>query len=250
MNIHNGRKWPTRTVLSILVIAVLLDRYYIVPFFPWFFGGLGIDPAFVFLDIPAHLPFFIDLLPVLVLFYILYMLALNPLYKGISWEQCRQRTWSIITGLLVLIGCLVAGGILFRLVEDYLPREVRKGIDSLGFHINIYTPLPGYELIRLRGGMIQFLFLLPGLYFFMKRVRKEPVIHQRASYPETHSEISLQGPSVPAVVKNPAASRTSYPAEPARSQTASPNGALPRKGPFVLLPRATANEQPASQAAR
>jgi len=117
----------------------------------------------VFLDIPLPLPA-IDLLPVGILFSIFYSIVAG-----------RGRVNAVFAGALAFLGCMAAGGGLFYLLRDYLPREVRNGIDSFGIQSDIYLPYPMEGTVHLRGSMLLLVSCYIGMRIWMRVVAGKPV---------------------------------------------------------------------------
>ena len=173
MNTHTGRKRPLRTVLSLLLLSILVEKFWIADLFPWLSGVAGVNPIVVFLDIPVPLPVVIGLIPVAGVFSLLYLVVLISFHRGQGWPIYRKRIWSALSGLSILLLCILTGGWAYYLVQDHLPRQVRNGIDSFGIHADLYTPYPDHELIHFRGGLFMLIGLLIGWRIFMKKVNRE-----------------------------------------------------------------------------
>jgi len=119
----------------------------------------------VFLDIPLALPL-IDPLPVAVLFSLFYSIA--PAGDRLS------RFWG---GVIVLACWMLAGALIYHFAEDFLPRQVRNGIDSFGIHADIHTPFPEYSTLHLRGGFILLLCFIIGGRTLVKRINRVAIAH-------------------------------------------------------------------------
>ncbi|MBS1604337.1 MAG: hypothetical protein JST42_16850 [Bacteroidetes bacterium] len=177
MSTTTGRKGSFLLVTFLLVIAILLEQFWLSRLFPWL-GEIGrVQPMIVFLDIPLRLPV-IDWIPVGAIFIILYLVVVGPElprpHRGtILWN----KGWSLFAGWWLLLLCIVAAGGLYYLAEDHLPRQVRNGIDSFGFRADIAVPLRE-DPIQLHGGVILLIALLIGGRAFLLRTnlsRPEPV---------------------------------------------------------------------------
>jgi hypothetical protein len=166
MNTYTGRRRLLLQAALPLALSILLEQWVLVPLFPGISGLGGIRPMLVFLDIPLPLPA-IDLIPVGLIFSFFYSIVLAP---GLSQTgnplapMLRRRVNAVFAGALAFLGCLAAGGGLFYVLRDYLPREVRNGIDSFGIQADIYLPYPMEGTVHLRGSML----LLAGSYFGMR----------------------------------------------------------------------------------
>ena len=139
----------------------------------------------VFLDIPLRLPV-IDWIPVGILFLFFYLVVIAPELSRHRqyWQQhtslhsspppitsLGQKGWAVFTGWWLMLICLAAGGGLYYLVEDQLPKQVRNGIDSFGIRADISIPWPGENIIHLHGGMIMLISFLIGGRFFLRRTQ-------------------------------------------------------------------------------
>jgi hypothetical protein len=180
MNTYSGQQRPRYILLVLLAMAILLDRFWIAGFFPEVSGLAGVNPIVVFLDIPVYLPVLIDL-PVIGLFFLFYfilLLSYPSRYGASTWQELRKRLWGVATGALAILLCLSAGGGLYYLFNELLPRQVRNGIDSFGIQADIYTPIPDHEVIHLRGSMVLLVCFLIGMRIFIKRTggTAEPVM--------------------------------------------------------------------------
>ena len=173
MSSYSGRKRSAVMLLVLLAVVLLLDRYLIAGVFPWMPGLAGVTPMLVFLDIPVPLPVIIDL-PVIGLFFFFYWLLSYPSQPGGgNWQESRKRVWRLGTRVFAIVLCVVAGGVLFHLCSGLMSREVRNGIDSFGIQLDIYTAIPDYELIHLKGGMILLVCLLIGIRLFAVSGRRD-----------------------------------------------------------------------------
>src|SRR5579871_1872137 len=119
MSTYAVRRRPLLVVTVALLCAILLDELFISGHFPWLPGKLGIDPMPVFLDIPLHLPFVIDVVPVTILFFIIYSLWLRREDRHTGEKRNsgqgsgavrRKKLWDVFTGFSILLICLLVGG--------------------------------------------------------------------------------------------------------------------------------------------
>jgi hypothetical protein len=172
-----NRRGNFLVVIFLLLLCILLERFFIAPFFPMIEAAGSIRPMVVFLDIPLPLPA-IDWLPVSALFIPVYALFVGPnLSRSGPGGLLRKRIWKALTGWYLLLACIAAGGGLYYLVEDYLPKQVGNGIDSFGVRADLTLPYPSGELIHLHGSVIQLLFALLGLHLMARRTAvPQPVI--------------------------------------------------------------------------
>ena len=175
------RRGNLLVAVFLLLLSIVFEQFFVAPFFPMVDTTGSIRPMIVFLDIPLALPA-IDWLPVSVLFSIFYAIVIAPSLsrtdpKGLAGQQSlpgqkgllRKRTWKALTGWYLLLACIAAGGGLYHLVEDYLPKQVANGIDSFGVRADLTLPYPSGELIHLHGSIIQLLFALLGLHLMALR---------------------------------------------------------------------------------
>jgi hypothetical protein len=169
------RRGNLLVAVSLLLLSIVFERFFIAPFFPMVEAVGSFRPMIVFLDIPLALPA-IDWLPVSVLFSIFYAIVIGPSLsrmdpKGLPGEKglLGRRIWKALTGWYLLLACIAAGGGLYYLVEAYLPKQVGNGIDSFGVRADLTLPYPSGELIHLHGSVIQLLFALLGLHLMARR---------------------------------------------------------------------------------
>ena len=153
----------------LLLVSVLLEQYAIAPFLPWM-GELGsFRPMLVFLDIPLELPR-IDWLPVSLLFAVGYSIAIAPELSRIGQRGAlRKKVWQALTGWCFLLLLLLAGGGIYYLAQDYLPKQIGNGIDSFGLRADITLPWPYENLIHLHGSMLLLVFFLIGTLVLSRR---------------------------------------------------------------------------------
>ena len=155
-------------VSLILLLSILFEQFGIAPFFPQVEAAGSFRPSIVFLDIPLPL-LKVNWLPVAVLFSILYAIVITP---GLSRTHQRgllgKTVWKALTGWWLFLGCIAAGGGVYYLIQDYLPKQVANGIDSFGIRADITLPYPSGDLIHLHGSVIELLFALLGLHWMAR----------------------------------------------------------------------------------
>lgn len=178
MPADHGRARPLLIVLGLLAISMLLDRYLVSVLCPWMPSLGGTSLMVVFLDIPVALPL-IDPLPVAVLFSLFY--SMIPARQAGPEEGRLSSIWG---GVIILACWMAAGALLYHFVEGFLPREVRKGIDSFGINADINTPFSEYSILHLRGGFILFACFILGGRTLLKRIRRAAIAHPVALPPE------------------------------------------------------------------
>jgi hypothetical protein len=208
MSAPSLRRGNLLLVALLLAISVLVEQYLLATLFPWIGGLGGIRPMIVFLDIPLALPA-IDWAPVSILFLILYSVV-------ISRDLARKTVWGALTGWWVLLLCIMAGGGVFYLIQDSLPREVIKGIDSFGLQADLILPYPSAQLIHLHGSMLMLIFFIVGV-FIVRRKLAGPVV----ATTDTAAPILVEtpvAPKSPVTYQRPELSQTlvSAPTSPAR----------------------------------
>ncbi len=235
-------------VALLLLIAVLLEQFWLVRFLPWLSNFGGVQPSIVFLDIPLRLPM-IDWIPVGLLFLFLYLVVISPelsrqrqywqahpaLHSSPSPSSLGQKGWSVFTGWWLMLIFLTAGGGLYYLVEDDLPKQVRNGIDSFGIRADISIPWPGEGLIHLHGGMIMLITFLIGVRFFLKRTQlPQPVFISTPASTSTRTQTGHKR-SQPPQTTPPPIPATSQPAH-AKSQPPRSTAIPPAHQPYIQLP--------------
>src|SRR5262249_8938091 len=94
---------------SLLLISVLVEQYCIVPIFPGISDAGSFRPMLVFLDIPLALPA-VDLLPVSILFTVLYAVVIDPvLSRGDQRNRLGITVWKALSGWWILLVFIAAG---------------------------------------------------------------------------------------------------------------------------------------------
>lgn len=209
-----GRRGSFLLVALLLLISVLLEQYLLVRLLPWLSDLGGVQPMIIFLDIPLRLPV-IDWIPVGILFLFFYLVVISPELSRQRqyWQQhtslhsspppvtsLGQKGWGVFTGWWLMLICLAAGGGLYYLVEDQLPKQVRNGIDSFGIRADISIPWPGEDIIHLHGGMIMLISFLIGGRFFLRRTR----LPQPVFIPAPASTPAMTQPNLRVPQPNPA----------------------------------------------
>jgi hypothetical protein len=164
-----GRRGTFLLVAILLLISILLEQW--IALLCPFLGDMGgIRPMMVFLDIPVRSPVVIDWAPVgfiFILFYSLVVRSRRPSLWGLLW-----RWW-------LLLGCMLAGGGIYYLLEDNLSRQVRNGIDSFGIRADIVLPYPFEDTVHLQGSMIMLVFCIIGWRMLVKKAVLKPVAEEK-----------------------------------------------------------------------
>lgn len=180
MDRHSGRqrRFPAVVIAAIVfVLCIVQGQFWIAKWFPAMAGLVRITPALVLFEIPVRLPVPIDMLLVPGLFFLIYplMVLLYPSRPGMpSGRQALQRAQAAFSGFFVLLVCMALAGLIYYLAQDYLPANIRNGINSFGMNVDINLPYPAYENIHLRGSTILFVGFITGMWFCIRKIRKEP----------------------------------------------------------------------------
>jgi hypothetical protein len=175
MDVLHGkqRQFPAiATVLVLLVLCIIPGQLLVTKQFPAIAGRVQISPSVVFLDIPVRLPLDIDMIVAPALFFLIYPLVIvfSP-----SRRHMLQRVKAAFAGLFILLCCVLAGGLIYYLVQDRLTTQVLTGINSIGINADIHLPYPGHETIYLRGSLIVLVCFMIGLFILIRKLRKAPV---------------------------------------------------------------------------
>ncbi|HSC40502.1 MAG TPA: hypothetical protein VLD19_21615, partial [Chitinophagaceae bacterium] len=169
MDIPGGkqRPFPAVTIAAVLLLLCIIPgQFWVAKLFPALSGLVRIDPSLVFMDLPIDLPVSIDLVLVPGLFLLIYpiVVLVYPSRPGIpSWQQAVLRARSAFAGLLILLICMLSGGLIYYLVQGYLSRNVRNGIDSMGIMADVHLSYPGYENIHLHGSTVLLVCFITGM---------------------------------------------------------------------------------------
>ena len=172
MSAPAGRRGSFLLVATLLLISIGLEQCCIVPFVPWLSDLGGVQPMFVFLDIPVRAPVPIDWIPVGLIFIFFYSIVYLPrrAHRDAAMKKEMQRKlWGLLGRWLFLLVCILAAGGLFYELSDYLPKQVRNGIDSFGIRADILLPYPSDERVHLQGSMIMLVFCIIGWRLLVKK---------------------------------------------------------------------------------
>lgn len=174
------RRFPAVAIMVVLLaLCIYPGQLLITKLIPTISGLAQLDPSIVFLDIPTNLPVTIDLILVPGLFLLLYpiVVLLYPLRPGIlSWGQSMQRIKAAYLGLFILFCCVLIGGGIYYLAQNYLTTQVKNGINSIGFIADIHLASRGQETIYLRGSLVLLICFIIGLIICIRKIRKEPAM--------------------------------------------------------------------------
>jgi hypothetical protein len=161
-------------VAILLLISILLEQW-IARLCPLLSEMGGIRPMIVFLDIPLRTPFTIDWVPVGFIFIFFYVIVTSPRGETRAKEEFRKKSWAVLGRWWLLLVCLLTSGGLYSWLSDYLPKQVRNGIDSFGVRADLILPYPSEETVHLQGGMIMLVFFIIGWRLLVKKAALAPV---------------------------------------------------------------------------
>jgi hypothetical protein len=170
----SGRRGTFLLVAILLLISILLEQW-IALLCPFLGETGGIRPMIVFLDIPVRSPVVIDWVPVGFIFILFYSLVVR---------SRRPSLWGLFSRWWLLLGCMLAGGGIYYLLEEYLSRQVRNGIDSFGIRADIVLPYPFEDTVHLQGSMIMLVFCIIGWRLLVKKAVLRPVAERKVMVEE------------------------------------------------------------------
>jgi hypothetical protein len=161
-----------------VIIAALLLAFCIFPaqgwlahLFPGITGRATIDPGLTIFDIPIHLPFAIDLILVPGLFIILYSAAILIFSSGLP-----QRLAAVFVGIITILFSVAAGAVIFWLLRDHLPDQIRNSMRSFAVNADLHAGYPTYHFF---GDTISFLGLIVGTAVSIRIMAKSPQLQVR-----------------------------------------------------------------------
>ncbi|HXB10180.1 MAG TPA: hypothetical protein VNW04_23815 [Puia sp.] len=182
MATHTGGKRPFPALLiAFLLLPVCLfpGQYWLPRWLPGFAGLASLQLNLIVLDWSLHLPVAIDLILVPALFIVLYTLIslLYPARRTVSLANSfAHRLLSAFSATILLLVCVTIAGLISYVLDDYLPRDLRKGLDTLGMSANLY--LQGYKPAHLQGNIIALLGLVAGITLAIIRLKKQPAMQK------------------------------------------------------------------------
>jgi hypothetical protein len=172
------RPFPALVIASLLFIACLYPGQYLISrLFPGISGQATVNPSLIIFDIPIHLPVTIELIPVAVLFLLVYagvILVFPSGRGGTTWRETIPRLGAVLAGSFFFLFAAAASGFISYLVHDHLPRNVRNGIDSLGVAADVSLPFSGFKDVHLPGNVITLLGLIIGFAIVVARISSTP----------------------------------------------------------------------------
>jgi hypothetical protein len=175
MDTHTGeqQRFPAAIIVVVLfMLCIIVGQFWITKLYPSISGLVQINPIVVFLDIPVHLPVTIDIIVAPCLFLLMYPVVI--FFYPSQRRRTLQRVKAAFTGLFILLCCMLLGGLIYYLVQDYLPVQVRNGINAMGINADIHLAYPGHETIYLRGSLILLLCFVMGSFIFIRKITREP----------------------------------------------------------------------------
>jgi hypothetical protein len=167
-----GRRGSFLLVAMLLLISIGLEQCCIVRLIPWLSDLGGVQPMIVFLDIPVRAPVPIDWIPVGLIFIFFYSIVYLPrrAHRDAAMKrEMQKKLWSLFCRWCFLLVCILAAGGLFYELSDYLPKQVRNGIDSFGIRADLVLPYPSDERVHLQGSMIMLVFCIIGWRLLVKK---------------------------------------------------------------------------------
>jgi hypothetical protein len=167
-----GRRGSFLLVAILLLISIGLEQCCIVRLIPWLSDLGAVQPMFVFLDIPVRTPVPIDWIPVGLIFIFFYSIVYLPRRSqrdAAMKREMRKKLWGLLNRWWLLLVCILIPGALYNEFSDYLPKQVRNGIDSFGIRADLILPYPSDERVHLQGSMIMFVFCIIGWRLLVKK---------------------------------------------------------------------------------
>lgn len=168
----SARRGAILLVVILLLISVLLEQA-IAGIFPLLSQAGGVRPMIVFLDIPLETPVKIDWLPVGFIFMIFYSMVVVHRgpggLEGAGDSSGFGRGWAVLGRWWLLLILMLTGGGIYSIASGFLPKEVRKGIESFGMRADLTLPYPSGETIHLQGSMIMLVFFILGWRLLIKK---------------------------------------------------------------------------------
>jgi hypothetical protein len=189
-----GRRGSFLLVAILLLISIGLEQCCIVRLIPWLSDLGSIQPMFVFLDIPVRAPVPIDWIPVGFIFIFFYSLVYLPRRAhrdAVMKREMQKKLWGLLCRWCFLLICILAAGGLFYELSDYLPKQLRNGIDSFGIRADLVLPYPSDERVHLQGSMIMLVFCIIGWRLLVKKAEMPARPIPRQSPQETPQRISV-----------------------------------------------------------
>ena len=156
----------------LLLISIGLEQCCIVRLMPWLSDLGAVQPMFVFLDIPVRTPVPIDWIPVGFIFIFFYSIVCLPQRSqrdATMKRELRSKLWGLLNRWWLLLICILIPGALYNEFSDYLPKQVRNGIDSFGIRADLILPYPSDERVHLQGSMIMLVFCIIGWRLLIKK---------------------------------------------------------------------------------
>ena len=101
---------------------------------------------------------------------------------------------------------MLAGGGIYYLLEEYLSRQVRNGIDSFGIRADIVLPYPFEDTVHLQGSMIMLIFCIIGWRLLVKKAVLRPVAERKVIVDEkvmAEGKVMVEGKKIVMQIPDP-----------------------------------------------
>jgi len=168
------RPFPALVIaFLLLLVALFAGQYWLPAQLPGISGRASLNVNLIFLDRSIHLPIAIDLILVPALFIIGYTLVSILYPAGRTTSVARSfthRLGSALLAIFLLLVCVTIAGLISYMLDDYLPRDLRKGLDTMGMSADLF--LQGYKPAHLQGNIIALLGLVAGIVIAATRLTR------------------------------------------------------------------------------
>jgi len=191
MQTHPDLKRQINTVLSLLITSILIDQLIVEKLIPSFSKILGLNPIPVIFGVPVNLPFTMGCIPIFLSFlisYSLFCMSSDLMQKSFSRKKIRARVWKVIRALAIVPLFMISAGFIYLPLHDYLPRALRNSLESFGINADIYSFIPGVEVIHLRGSVFMMMGTILGTIVCTRKLKS---ILTPANLPPSAPEKSL-----------------------------------------------------------
>ncbi len=192
MHIDTGQKKHLTIVISILLAATLLDQFLISKIIPWLSGLLSINPILVILGVPVSLPVTFGLIPVFAFFMFFYSIAIAPyhfLHDPAAKEHARKKFRKVVSGVFAIPFCILLSGLIYAVMHDWLPKNLRNAFESMGLNADLHTYLPADTTIHFKGSIFILTGFFCGIYIFMKKIK---TVSEMGNYMQPKPETPLE----------------------------------------------------------
>lgn len=181
-----GRKGAFLLVAILLLISILLEQW-LARLCPLLSETGGVRPMIVFLDIPLRTPVDIDWIPVGFIFIFFYSIVTTARIDATAKKAFRKKSWAVLGRWWLLLVCLLGSGALYSWASDYLPKQIRNGIDSFGVRADLILPYPSGDTIHLKGSMIMLVFFIIGWRLLVNKAALDPLQAPLANTPPANT---------------------------------------------------------------